>query len=295
MTGTFTGWITVKSLKDLVLALVFLSAVFSSAVLVVSELTEPAEAFNELSGFWRVPLGIYLLLFPTGFILYSLLFVNRKTDALEIFGLSIALSVSTITLAAVMANVLLSFPLGLLHNLLVINALNVLFYFLFVFREKVSPIISHALGYYESRGKIITHQWRKISDSVFLLALLSFFALAFDSFLLPGQTFDEIFSLIAVPAAIFLAFIPPGHFFTILFLKEKNYSLKSLALAFALSLAAFFFSYLVALISGFLFDFAFSFFTVFSFSFAFTFILYSAFVLKERLIPFFSYLNREGA
>ncbi|MBU1121032.1 DUF1616 domain-containing protein [Candidatus Micrarchaeota archaeon] len=284
-------------LKDKVIALAFISAIIASIVLVTAEVTEPSQSFDQLTAFWRIPLGLYLILFPTGFLFYSFLFPYKKTVIdIEGFGLSIALSISTISLSILIANMLLRFPITLEHNLIIITALNVIFYALFIFREKIVPHLTSFWVNYCSSLKP-RFSWSKFIDIVFFSNIIVFLLLLADVIVKYGEEFDQILSFLSIPLLAFFILFPTGYLIvSLLFSRKKElYSTKLLLLTISLSVASFFISLVLVFISSFLIPFQFSLIIVLALLMLFNILIYILFLFVERIIPliYFVFFRRE--
>lgn len=273
--------------KDKVIALAFISAIIASIVLVVAEVTETAQAFDQLTAFWRIPLGLYLILFPTGFLFYSFLFPYKKTVMdIEGFGLSIALSISTISLSILIANMLLLFPITLEHNLIIITALNVIFYALFIFREKIVPYLASFWFKYQSSLRP-RFSWSKFIDAVFISTILVFLLLLADVLVKAGEEFDQILSFLSIPLLAFFILFPTGYLLvSLLFSRRKeSYFTKLLLLTISISVASFCLSLVLVFILSFLIPFQFTLIIVLALLMLFNILIYILFFLVERIIP----------
>ena len=112
--------------------LVYASEIASIIVLIIAELT-----FSALFGLIRIPIGIYFVLFPTGYLFTSALFSKEEElDAIERIALGVGLSIALIVLTVLAANVLLKVPITLSWSLILIFGLTTLCYAIFNLRAR---------------------------------------------------------------------------------------------------------------------------------------------------------------
>jgi len=209
-----------KLLATIVLASVILSAVIIFADEISTTIQNPIGPISWL----RVPLGLYLALFPVGYLALAFLFPLEEMPSLERFGLSIAVSISINVVSILLANIFFGFPITLARNMAIILFWSIAFFLLFLFRASFLPIAAEFWKQYDwefgERQK--SFAWLKLIDLVLFVSILSALLIAAASITKSGQPFNGITVSLAPIAALFILLFPGGYFVLYNFLERKE-------------------------------------------------------------------------
>lgn len=233
-----------EELKPEYTGLVFLSFVISAMILAIAEATTAGDVY-ELFALIRIPIGFYIVFFPTGFLLLSFLFPSKEMHFLERISLSIAASVSAVTISILFFSIALHLPITLEYNLLVISILNVILFALYLSRKILSPWIekvSQKYEVYSSTEKTFSQKFG--ADIAYFASLIALLIAFYARFASPDKVFVSVSNVLSTPLLAFIALFPTGyiayHFLLEERLKEgKLKAFESLVFSFAISITAF--------------------------------------------------------
>ncbi len=274
--------------KKFFVKIVFASVLFSAAIIVADELTTTIQNPIGVISWLRVPLGIYLGLFPVGFLALAFLFPFEEMDSIERFGLSIAVSISINVISILLANIFLSFPITLTRNLIIIVFWSIAFFALFLFRTSIVPVAVEFWEQYdwefaESQKRFA---WLKLFDIVLFSSLLAGLVLIVGVITKHGQAFNGISNALSPFALIFLLLFPSGYFVLYAFFSRVERSaLANLLLIVLFSIPVHILSALILFTLSITTRTSFSFTKLLLVSVFFNILLYSFIFFSERIMP----------
>lgn len=204
--------------------IVFSSLLLFGFVLSFNEVAPANFPFSGIASAIRPFLAIYLLLFPTGYLLLSFLFPKEKLSLLERFGLSIALSISLNVIAILFANMLFAFPINFRNSLIILVVMNMVFYALFIGKEFFWPYLElAAVRYIQAKRALSGKTIHGLADIAFFSTLAGLSVILTDLVTVSGQAFNELSAQLFYPTAALFAFFPSGQLVlsTLMHGKEK--------------------------------------------------------------------------
>ncbi len=279
--------------EKLFAAIVLASAIFSAAIILLDEITTTIDNPIGMISWLRVPFGLYLGLFPVGYLALAFLFSFEEMPSLERFGLSIAASISINVVSILLANIFLGFPITLERNVLIILFWSFAFYFLFLFRASFVPVAMEFWQKYdwEFDERENRFAWLKLIDLVLFVSILCGLIIAVASITRAGQPFNGITVALAPIAALFILLFPCGYFVLYSFFERKERStLANSLLSIALSIPVHIASAIILFVAATIFPkIIFSFAKILLVSVALVFLLYLFVFFNERIIPIIYY------
>ncbi len=279
--------------EKLFAAIVLASAVFSTAIILLDEITTTIDNPIGTISWLRVPFSLYLALFPVGYLALAFLFSFEEMPLIERFGLSIAASISINVVSILLANIFLGFPITLLRNMIIVLFWSFAFYFLFLFRASFVPVAMEFFQQYDWEfGESQKHfAWLKLVDLVLFATILCGLIIAVASITRQGQPFNGIMVALAPIAALFILLFPCGYFMLYSFFERKERStLANSLLSIALSIPVHIASTIILFVSATIFPkIIFSFAKLLLVSVALVFLLYLFVFFNERILPIIYY------
>lgn len=279
---------SIESNERKIATIVFASALLAIAIIVVDELTTTPLNPNGMISFLRIPFGLYLGLFPVGYLALAFLFSFKEMESLERFGLAIAASISINVVSILLSNIFLAFPITLEMNLVIIGFWCIVFFLLFLFRSSIAPV---AQDFWEDYNWQFSEReqrfaWLKLFDLVFFVTLLCGLIIAASVITKSGQSFNGIAVSIAPLAALLILLFPSGYFLLYAFFQHGQRSIaKNIFLLVLLSVPVQAFSAIVLFLLAALSITGFSFAKMLLLSVAIDFLLYAFIFLSERVLP----------
>lgn len=273
--------------------IVLASVILSLAIIFLDEITTTINNPIGPISWLRVPLGLYLALFPVGYLALSFLFSFEEMPALERFGLSIAASISINVVSILLANIFLGFPITLARNALIIFLWSIAFYLLFLFRASFAPVAKEFWQQYdwEFGEKQKRFAWLKLTDLVLFVSILCGLIIAVATITKPSEPFNGISVALAPIAALFILLFPGGYFVLYSFFERKERSaLANILLSILLSIPTHIASAIILFIASRVFHgIVFSFAKLLLVSIALVFLLYLFIFFSERILPVIYY------
>ncbi|GEM_PF-2346378 len=278
--------------EKLLAKLVFASVIFCTIIIAADELTTTIQNPIGPLSWLRAPLGIYLGIFPVGFLALAFLFPQKQMGFFERFGLSIAASISITVVSILLANFFLAFPITLARNLFIIVFFSTVFFLLFLFRASFLPVAKEFWEQYdwefEERQK--RFGWLKLLDIMILLSVLAAVIVAISIITRPSQSFNGLSVMLAPLAEIFLLLFSSGYFALYAFFpRRERSSLANLLLVVLLSMPVHLASGIVLFIATLFLNTGFSIPKLLIVSTALNFLIYAFIFFSERVMPIVYY------